>query len=121
MKVAINNCFGGFGLSEKAFEMLLNRKGVEHQKVRTGFSLSPVTFYKAGVEPSADTFLYEYDYTIDRSDPDLIAVIEALGKEVNTNYSDVVIVEIPDDVKWTVSEYDGLEHVAEVHRTWYGQ
>jgi len=27
-------------------------------------------------------------------------------------------VEIPDDVKWHIHEYDGLEHVAEDHRTW---
>ena len=25
---------------------------------------------------------------------------------------------IPDDVEWYVEEYDGIEWVAEVHRTW---
>ncbi len=28
------------------------------------------------------------------------------------------IVEIPDDVDWEVMEYDGMEHIAEKHRTW---
>jgi hypothetical protein len=28
------------------------------------------------------------------------------------------IVEIPDDVEYTIEEYDGLEHIAEKHRTW---
>jgi hypothetical protein len=27
-------------------------------------------------------------------------------------------VDIPDDVKWEIEEYDGNEWVAEVHRTW---
>jgi len=28
-------------------------------------------------------------------------------------------VEVPDDVDWYVEEYDGLEHIAERHRTWH--
>jgi hypothetical protein len=28
------------------------------------------------------------------------------------------VVEIPDDVNWQVEEYDGMEHIAEKHRTW---
>jgi hypothetical protein len=28
------------------------------------------------------------------------------------------IVEIPDGVEWHISEYDGIEHIAENHRTW---
>ena len=27
MKIAINRCFGGFGLSDKAIEMIMKRKG----------------------------------------------------------------------------------------------
>jgi len=33
-------------------------------------------------------------------------------------YSELKVVEIPDDVKWQLEEYDGLEWVAEKHRTW---
>jgi hypothetical protein len=25
---------------------------------------------------------------------------------------------VPDGVDWELSEYDGIEHVAEAHRTW---
>lgn len=32
MKVAINRCFGGFGISDEAFEKLLQRKGIAFEK-----------------------------------------------------------------------------------------
>ena len=28
------------------------------------------------------------------------------------------VIKIPDDVKWYIDEYDGMEWVAEIHRTW---
>jgi len=57
-------------------------------------------------------------YDIDRDDPVLVRLVEELGDEVNTRYSELKIVEIPDGIEWTVCEYDGLECVAEAHRTW---
>jgi len=38
--------------------------------------------------------------------------------DVDGTYSDLKVVEIPDGVNWYIEEYDGLEHVAERHRTW---
>lgn len=56
---------------------------------------------------------------IPRNDPDLIRAIELVGSENSTGFcSDIKIVEIPDDVDWVIQEYDGLEWVAERHRTW---
>lgn len=89
MKVVINQCFGGFGLSGEAEELLAQRKGVT---------------------------LEDLDYG--RTDPDLVAVVEALGSRANDYYSDLKIVEIPDDVKWHITEYDGVEKIREDHRTW---
>lgn len=90
MKVVINACHGGFGLSEKALKM-----------------------YRAEVNDSEVDY-----YDIDRDDPVLVRLVEELGDEVNTRYSELKIVEIPDGIEWTVCEYDGLEWVAEAHRTW---
>ena len=53
-----------------------------------------------------------------RADPLLVKVVEELGKEANGSCAELKIVEIPDDVKWEISEYDGNEHIAEKHRTW---
>lgn len=90
MKIAINACYGGFGLSEKAFDL-----------------------YKEKAQNSIS-----YDGDINRADPILIEVIEFLGDEADTRFSQLKIVEIPDGVDWEIQEYDGFEHVAEKHRTW---
>lgn len=54
----------------------------------------------------------------DRTDPQLIQVIEELGKKANGRCAELKIVEIPDNVQWHIHDYDGYEHVAEDHRTW---
>lgn len=58
-------------------------------------------------------------YEKNRDDPRLVKVVKALGRYVNGPYSNLIVVSIPDDVEWEISEYDGLEHVAEKHRKWY--
>ena len=120
MKVAINTCFGGFGISDEAFEKLLDRKGIAFDKVEPEHKslISGVTYYAAGHSGDDEYYLSEYDFCSNRSDPDLIAVIEEMKAEANSWAADIRIVEIPDDVKWHIHEYDGLEHVAEDHRTW---
>lgn len=57
-----------------------------------------------------------------RDDPDLIAVVKALGDEANTDVSDLAIVEIPDGIEWIIETDDeGHEWVAEKHHVWYPQ
>lgn len=57
-------------------------------------------------------------WLITRNDPALVQVVEELGDAASDAFSKFKIVEIPDDVNWTIKEYDGIEWVAEVHRTW---
>jgi hypothetical protein len=48
-----------------------------------------------------------------------VLAVQTLGSEQSSgSYAKLKVVEIPDDVVWTIMEYDGLEWVAEVHRTW---
>ena len=117
-KVAINRCFGGFGLSDEAFEKLLARKGIAFEKVKGESTLMGDQYYEAGHVGDGDHYLSEYSFCEDRADPDLIAVIEEMGVDVNGFAADIAIVEVPVDAKWHIHEYDGLEHVAEDHRTW---
>jgi hypothetical protein len=120
MKVVINRCFGGFGLSEEAFELLLNKKGIEFEKVpaKHPIGMSKFSYYTKGYVGEDDHFLWDSGLCQDRSDVDLVAVVEELGDKANGWAAELAIVEIPDDVKWHIDEYDGSEHVAEDHRTW---
>jgi len=91
-KIVINTCFGGFGLSKLATAAVAERKNMK----------------------LADFSVYE----LARDDYDLITVVEALGEEADGQFSKLKVVEIPADVNWDIAEYDGVEHVYEVHRTW---
>jgi hypothetical protein len=57
-------------------------------------------------------------YVIERDDLDLIKVIETLQKDANDDLADLKVVEIPSDIEWKICDYDGIEWVAEKHRTW---
>jgi len=109
-KIVINRCFGGFGLSKEAIEKYAKLKrlsfAVEYSK---GNAFLPL--YR--LEGKAF-----FPQDISRNDEDLVKVVEELGKNANGAYADLKIVEIPDSVEWKIEEYDGIEHVAEVHRTW---
>lgn len=120
MKVAINRCYGGFGLSNQAFEKLLERKGIAFEKEEdpTRGKILGVSYYIEGKCGTDDGYLSEYDFHADRSDIDLIAVIEEMGESADGAFAKIGIVDIPDDVEFTIEEYDGMEWVAEKHRTW---
>jgi hypothetical protein len=90
MKVVINDCYGGFGLTEIALEEYKKRKGIT----------DPDFYY----------------YGISRDCRVLVEMVEGGG--VDSTYSSLKVVEIPDDVDWYIQEYDGREWVAEKHRTW---
>jgi hypothetical protein len=91
-KIVINTCHGGFGISAAA-----------ESKYRELAGITDADFHS----------LY-----IPRDDEHLIAVVELMGKEANNRFSELKIVDVPDDVNWCIEEYDGREWVAERHRTW---
>jgi len=89
MKVVINRCHGGFGLSDKAHEFFAS-KGVCS---RGGFN-------------------------IDRSNPVLVECVEKLGAMASGLHAELEVISIPDNVEYQIEGYGGLEHVAECHRIW---
>ena len=104
-KIVINRCFGGFGLGELAMMDIADRKGwTLVQKGRSNYFKSP----------EGDIS----DYDIPRDDPDLVATVEMMGEHSWGPYAELLVVEIPDDVKWVIEEYDGREWIAERHRVW---
>jgi hypothetical protein len=93
-QIVINDRHGGFGLSAEAME------------------LYGAFCRDAGREPEL------YDTDIARDSQQLLSVVLNLGVRANGPYARLKVVTIPDDVQWTIHEYDGSEWVAEVHRTW---
>jgi hypothetical protein len=115
-KIVINSEHGGFGLSDDAMELYLTRKGLPFVKEEWKFGSSNRFIFMK----SDDKKECYFESEIERNDPVLVQIVEELGEEANGNYSSLKVVEIPDDVggNWCIEENDGLEHVAERHRTW---
>lgn len=90
MKIVINDCYGGFDISEKALKRYNELAGRN----------------------------IEYSDDIERHDPSLIKVVEELKEEANTDVSELKIIEIPEGISYQIEDYDGMEWVAEKHRTW---
>lgn len=136
MKVVINGCFGGFGLSPKAVKLYAEKKGMAIYTVKNIIKNDRLTNkYKYVDWDSDDIFInyitkelnddgtmkdgsYFYDGDLERTDKTLIEVVEELGAEANGWAAKLKIVEIPDDVDWYIHDYDGLESIYEKHRSW---
>ena len=93
MKVVINDCHGGFSLSDA---------GIARYAELADLKLTG----------------HFYSRDIPREDAALVQVVEEMGKLANGQCARLKTVEIPDDVNWYIEDYDGLEWVAERHRTW---
>ena len=91
MKIVINRCVGGFGLSEKAYEFL---------------------------NIPWDGYGYKYSEESKRTDPELVRCVEELGEEANGSFAKLEVIEIPDDVIWMITDYDGIEQVEEARSVW---
>lgn len=133
MKVVINRCYGGFGLSQKAYEWLI-AQGVPVQEYIEQVYDPKTDLYEEEPRNEGEVIFDDATSTRQftgifgrywdtwtreaRTHPLIIGVVEALGEEANGLHADLVVVEIPDDTDYTIEEYDGLEHIAETHRTW---
>jgi len=123
MKYAINTCFGGFGLSQKALEWLRDNRdwkvlseynglyGLEVESaLKEGFKLylgKGATMLRLG-----PLFILKEESTLKfRSNPDIIAAIEVLGEKLASgNHADIEIVETDHPIgDLEIDEYDGIE------------
>lgn len=145
MKVMINGCFGGFGFSDTFVKEYTQRKGLDiwviggvNELLGPTYSLVPPEERidkgesSIGVKGWHEMSLEERQawnakYSeqtfspsdIKRDDELAIQIVEELGaKECSARFANIDVVEIPDDVKWHIEEYDGSEWIAEDHRTW---
>lgn len=142
MKIVINRCYGGFGLSHKGMTRYLELKRITVYPELSDIweSWEFYTYWLVPPEqriefPSADDkdqvskedyfALVELfnsqsldDRSIERNDPALVQVVLEMGEECYGYSAELNVVDIPDDVEWDIEEYDGIEWVAEKHRVW---
>jgi hypothetical protein len=85
MKILINKCYGGYGLSEEFYNHLVENKLV----------------------PEVDS-----SYLIARDDQVVVEAAINFGlKEASGHCADLSVVEIPDGVHYSIMEYDGQEWI----------
>jgi hypothetical protein len=90
--VVINARYGGYELSDEAISRYKEQAGIQ----------------------DPDWSIYD----VPRDDNYLVNIVRELGEEADGRLARLKIVEIPADVDWIIQEYDGIEWVAERHRTW---
>jgi len=101
MKIVLNKCYGGFGLSDGALRHLAALKRIplfeESQEFWTDFYIDA-----AHEEP--------FDFrSISRSDEHLIALVEEFGALANGSASRLEIIDLPSGQQYRICEYDGKE------------
>ena len=135
-KVILNKCCGGFGLSKEAYELYAKKKGISvfhytqenlKKEIYTYATDDNRTFdfyftkdFGDNVYISNEDFK-KYFLNLDenfREDKTLIEVVEELGEKANTFYSNLKIVEIPDDLDYVIDNYDGIETLHQKVQEW---
>lgn len=146
-KVVINCCFGGFGLSTAAYEKLIEwgvpvrkytnqRTDPETRRYLPEPANDGEVIFDKELTPRGEDRLNDIYHEFkgsssfesrywdcwtreSRDHPLVVRVVEELGSEAASGHcAKLQIVEIPANVDYHISEYDGSEHIAENHRTW---
>ena len=130
MKVVINGCYGGFGISNFAYKELLRRKGKECYFYKHEYD---VGYFRIDKDEDVDKHLFitvstedygKFTEKIDdehcvyycgddiRTDSDLIEMIEEFGSEkCSGKYAELEIEDIPSGAYYRIGEYDGIEWI----------
>ena len=113
MKVVINRCFGGFGLSDKAAEACVALGMTVRREDEDGWA-DFVRGGKLGIRCER-----EHDKAF-RCDPRVVQTVEALGDEASGSFALLKVVEIPFDTTkgWEIHDHDGMETIEEHHMVW---
>lgn len=137
MKIVINKCYGGFSISPLATLEYYKLKNIKaflfkenyNNSIKSYIStkdlednnLSIIAFSIDNPNETDSKILWDNYLTNrpeDRSDKDLIKVIEKLGEKANRSYALLEIIEIPDDINYYIYNYDGMESIHEQHQSW---
>lgn len=142
MKIVINKCYGGFGVSPLGLKMYAELKGKkayfytqtkysfidkvdEYSKIKTpsrdsmGIYCSTKDYGKSFSQFPKDsdkTFIWEHN--LKRTDKSLVKVVETLGVKANGWAANLRVIDILDGISYEIDDYDGIESIHEEHRSW---
>lgn len=135
-KVILNKCFGGFGVSKEAYELYAKKKGIDVFHYTQKNLKNEIYTYATDDNRSFDFYFTKdfgdnvyisdedfkkYFLNLDekfREDKILIEVVEELGEKANSMYSNLKIVEIPDNLDYVIDDYDGIETLHQKVKKW---
>lgn len=142
MKVILNKCYGGFGVSKEAYKLYCKKIGKTAYFYKDEYiGNGVVNFYRI-----TDADFAEYNFSsfycitkdyenkvnyhnIDKLDilylnteyrenTILIEVVEELGEKANGKYAQLEIVDIPNGMNYEIDDYDGIETLRPNVPTW---
>ena len=102
MKIILNKCFGGFGVSKQALEECAG------------------AIWTEGASTDASDYVclsYESEDKA-RVCPRLIAMVERDSEAASGPCAALDVVEIPDNEEWEIQEYDGQERIGPPVTVW---
>ena len=134
MKIVINDCYGGFSLSYEAIALYLatkSQKAYFYAELRGSSKNTFKKFPLNKLKEAESNYYYIYcttedqgdelnhfptsifnDRDIDRTDRDLISVVEFLGPKVASGrYANLKITDITDGSMYRINTYDGAEEI----------
>lgn len=137
MKVILNKCYGGFSVSQEAYELYAKKKGIELFAYKLDFKNGKPIYRKTDMGSSIFTITFTKDFgdciefsnnnsekcclslrDNHREDPVLIEVVEELGERANSPFAKLVVVDIPDGMEYEIDDYDGFETLHQKVETW---
>lgn len=104
MKIVLNKCYGGFGISKKC-AIRMAELGCKHAAAEIAQCKGGRWFGYGYAEGFSDGY--------DRTNPYLVQAVEELGDEANGGCAKLRVVDIPDGEDYEIHEYDGIETVRE--------
>jgi hypothetical protein len=141
VRIVINRCYGGFSLSPEAALWLFER-GFDQEGFKTPAGdyfnswLASGNEHDIALKNWREYLLSDRKHTSfvtvfspdekfvlsirpkDRTHPLLVECVETMGDAASSDLADLEVIEIPDGIHWAIDEYDGIESVHEVHRSW---
>lgn len=106
MKVLINNCYGGYGISHEACKLWLERNNISFIETKDDYG-----------DPQfiIDNDISYVSHLISRDDPYMIQIFEEKGSEfVSGECAELILVEVPDGCQYRIGEYDGMEWIDKI-------